>query len=88
MNFPGAGCFAHPPAPDQGGIPMSKRALTTDRKMAETLERISRVFHVLLWDTAKQIALSPLQIQIPQGGLCPFQSSYLLVRAARMAWRC
>jgi len=32
--------------------------------MAETLERISRVFHVLLWDTAKQIALSPLQIQI------------------------
>jgi DNA-binding MarR family transcriptional regulator len=43
---------------------MSKRTMTTDRKMAETLERISRVFHVLLWDTAKQTALSPLQIQI------------------------
>ena len=33
-------------------------------KVLVALERISKAFHSLLWDTAKKVGLSPIQIQI------------------------
>ena len=33
-------------------------------KLVAGLERISEVFKVLLWEKAKQVSLSPIQIQI------------------------
>ena len=39
-------------------------SLDLNTKIAEGLGRISEVFKVLLWDYAKQLKLSPIQIQI------------------------
>ena len=35
-----------------------------EHKLVESLERLSRVFKVLLWEEAKQAGMSPLQVQI------------------------
>lgn len=35
-----------------------------DLKLVESLERLSRVFKVLLWEEAKRAKMSPLQVQI------------------------
>jgi DNA-binding MarR family transcriptional regulator len=43
---------------------MVSHELTTDWKIVESMERISRIFKILLWDMAKRIGLSPLQTQI------------------------
>lgn len=41
-----------------------QQALSTSSKIVAGLERITEAFKVLLWDKAKQLGLSPIQIQI------------------------